>query len=78
MMEVISIPYACMNTYRNYLADKFPTSLNSMYFLCKQNYIAQEQPRARCDNIKNHTRNGCKKIANPKSDYVTHEVSVKK
>ena len=34
-----------------------------------------EQPRARCDNVKNHTRNGCKKIANPKSNYVTHEVS---
>ena len=34
-----------------------------------------EQPRARCDDIKNHTRNGCKMIANPKSDYVTHEVS---
>ncbi|KAL9966542.1 hypothetical protein ACROYT_G024630 [Oculina patagonica] len=36
-------------------------------------YVWLEQPRARCDDIKNHTRNGCKKIANPKSDYVTHE-----
>lgn len=36
-------------------------------------YMWLEQPRARCDNIKNHTRNGCKKIANPKSNYVTHE-----
>ena len=49
----------------------------AMYILlfCKQNYIWLEQPRARCDDMKNHTRNGCKKIANPKSDYVTHEVS---
>ncbi|RMX49047.1 hypothetical protein pdam_00024130 [Pocillopora damicornis] len=36
-------------------------------------YMWLEQPRARCDNFKNHTRNGCKKIANPKSNYVTHE-----
>lgn len=63
------------------MVDEFPTSLNSNgedFLFCKQNYIWLEQPRARCDDIKNHTRNGCKKIANPKSDYVTHEVSGKR
>jgi len=61
------------------VTNEFLTFLNSNgnvhLLFCIQNYIWLEQPRARCDDMKNHTRNGCKKIANPKSDYVTHEVS---
>lgn len=64
------------------MTNEFLTFLNpngNVHLLfCIQNYIWLEQPRARCDDIKNHTRNGCKKIANPKSDYVTHEVSENK
>lgn len=36
-------------------------------------YVWLKQPRDRCDTFVNHTKNGCKRIANPKSDSVTHE-----
>lgn len=36
-------------------------------------YVWLEQPRDRCDTHANHTKNGCKNIANPKSKLVTNE-----
>lgn len=44
-------------------------------FLFTQEYVWLEQPRDRCDTHANHTKNGCKNIANPKSKLVTNEVS---